>query len=112
MERISNDLHNIKFGITKSVCTGKTLIILAPIAITSQYYAEIKNTNKVNIIPKFEIGDSVNQILPVIYPDLKNNTENDLTVDEFILKCSKQNARHNLARYFGEFRDKSKKVLE
>lgn len=94
MERISSDLnHNIKFGITKSVRTGKTLIILAlSIAITSQYYTEVKNTNKVNIIPKIEIGETVNQILPMIYPDLKNNTEDNLTVDEFILEMSKQNA--------------------
>lgn len=94
IERISSDFnHNIKFSITKSVRTGKTLIILAlSIAITSQYYAEVRNTDKVNIIPKFEMGEVVNQILPMIYPDLKNNIEDDLTVDEFILEMSKQNA--------------------
>jgi hypothetical protein len=94
LERISSDLsRNIKFSITKSVRTGKTLIILAlSIAITSQYYAQVKNTDKIKIIPKLEIGETVNQILPMIYPDLKDSTEDDLTVDEFISEMSKQNA--------------------
>jgi hypothetical protein len=75
------------------VRTGKTLIILAlSIAITSQYYAEVKNTDKINIIPKLEIGETVNHILPIIYPDLKSDAQDDLTVDEFILEMSKQNA--------------------
>jgi len=94
LERISNDIKsNIKFDITKSVRTGKTMLILAlSIIITSQYYFEIKDTGKINIIPKFEAGDAVNQILPRIYPELKDSEKSDLTVDEFILKMSKENS--------------------
>lgn len=93
LERISKDIKsNIKFDIAKSVRTGKTMLILAlSIVITSQYYFEVRNTDKISIIPKFEIGESVNQILPIIYPELKNNSKNELTVDEFILEMSKQN---------------------
>ncbi|MFZ2975053.1 MAG: hypothetical protein WA055_00290 [Candidatus Moraniibacteriota bacterium] len=94
LERISKDIKsNIKFDITKSVRTGKTMLILAlSIMITSQYYVEVKNTGKTNIIPKFEVGDAVNQILPRIYPELKDSGKSDLTVDEFILKMSKENS--------------------
>jgi len=94
LERISNDIKsNIKFDITKSVRTGKTMLILAlSIMITSQYYFEVRDTGKINIIPKFEAGDVVNQILPRIYPELKDSGKSDLTVDEFILKMSKENS--------------------
>lgn len=94
LERISSDIKsNIKFDITKSVRTGKTMLILAlSIIITSQYYVEVKDTGKINIIPKFEAGDAVNQILPRIYPELKDSEKSDLTVDEFILKMSKENS--------------------
>ncbi len=94
LERISSDIKsNIKFDITKSVRTGKTMLILAlSIIITSQYYVEVKDTGKINIIPRFEAGDAVNQILPRIYPELKDSEKSDLTVDEFILKMSKENS--------------------
>ncbi|HAT74198.1 MAG: hypothetical protein US30_C0019G0024 [Candidatus Moranbacteria bacterium GW2011_GWF2_36_839] len=94
LERISRDIKsNIKFDIAKSVRTGKIMLILAlSIIITSQYYVEVKDTGKINIIPKFEAGDAVNQILPRIYPELKDSEKSDLTVDEFILKMSKENS--------------------
>ncbi|MDO9231700.1 MAG: hypothetical protein Q7U36_04475 [bacterium] len=94
LERISKDIKsNIKFDINKSVRTGKTMLILAlSIVITSQYYTVVKNTNKINVIPKFEVGDAVSQILPRLYPELKNNQKSDLTVDQFIQEMSKQNS--------------------
>jgi len=92
-ERIAADLRlNIKFNISRSVRTGRTLMILAlSIAISSQYYAEIRNNNQIEIIPEFQMGGTINQILPMMFPDLKNNLEDDLTVDEFILEITEQN---------------------
>ena len=92
-ERIAADLRlNIKFNISRSVRTGRSLMILAlSIAIASQYYAEIRNNNQIEIIPEFEMGDAINRILPMMFPDLKNNLEDDLTVDDFIKEVSEQN---------------------
>ncbi|HRY82927.1 MAG TPA: hypothetical protein P5232_04505 [Candidatus Moranbacteria bacterium] len=123
-ERIAKDLKlNIKFDIAKSVRTGKTMLILAlSIAITSQYYSEIKNNNNINIIPKFETGDAVSKILPMIYPDMKDNQKTELTVDEFISEISKQNAEGFLGNILesqglnekntGVSKEQMKKMLE
>ena len=92
LERIASDSRlNIKFNISRSIRTGKTLIILAlSIAITSQYYTEIKNNNQIRIIPELEMGGAVNEILPMMFPGLKDIPENDATVDQFIMEISKQ----------------------
>ena len=124
VERIAKDTKlNIKLDITKSVHTGKTMLILAlSIAITSQYYFELKNTNKINIIPKFETSDAVSQILPMMYPDLKEDEKSDLTVDEFILEMSKKGADGMLGnilesqglneKNIGVSEDQMKKIIE
>jgi hypothetical protein len=99
LARIIQDLNlNIKLSITKSVRTGKSIIILAlSIAIASQYYTEVRNSNQINIIPKLKMGSAVNQILPMVYPNLKNSAQNDLTVDQFISEIAKQNTDSFLA---------------
>ncbi len=79
---------SIRLNIPKAIHTGKGIIIIAlSLVITSQYYGEIKKTNKINVIPKFEMGKAINYALPMIYPDLKNNQKTELTVDDFILKA-------------------------
>ena len=100
-EKMRKDVTlNIKVDLQKSIRTGKAILILAlAIVTTSQYYFETKDTPKANIIPKMETGALTGKILPIIYPNLKNNSKDDLTVDEFILEMSKENSNSILSSF-------------
>lgn len=112
LERIASDSQsNIKFNISRSVRTGKAMLVLAfSIVITSQYYVSVKDTNRINTVPKFEVGDAVSQILPRLYPELKDNKESDLTVDEFIREMSKENSDGLLESILGSQNLDEKKI--
>lgn len=104
VRKISNDLElNIKISLTKSIRTGKVFLILAlALASSSQYYFETKDTPLANIIPKFETREITAQILPMIYPNFKNDSQEELTVDEFLLEMSSENSDNILSGFLSD----------
>jgi hypothetical protein len=91
--RIRKDLRlNIKINFWKTVRTGSTLIIFSlSLVIASQYYFEIKNSGRENLMPKFSMGgfseDLTSKILGYVYPNLASLDGENLTVDQMILKA-------------------------
>lgn len=90
--KIRADLRlNIKVDFYKSIRAGSTFVILAfSLAIASHYFFETKNTRLENIIPKFDMSRAINSIAPKIIstvnPEFKNISQENLTVDQWILK--------------------------
>lgn len=112
--KIAKDLElNKKIDVIKSARTGKSILILAlALAISTQYYFSVRNTDKAMIIPKFKSGFIAEKILPELYPNLKN-TEGDLTVDEFILEMSKKNSKEITSeKDLGMYEKEAEKILQ
>lgn len=95
ISKIEKDLRlNVKLDLWKSIRTGSTMLIFAlSLIIASQYYFQIKDSDKQNLIPQFNIGSwtggLTSKILSAINPGFKNLDNEDLTVDEFILQIQK-----------------------
>ena len=93
--KIRKDLKlNVKVDMWKTLRSGSTYIILAlGIAVASQYYATVKDSNVENIIPKFKMegltNALTNQILSAANPNFKNLDQAGLTVDQLILNTGK-----------------------
>lgn len=90
--QIRNDLSlNVKINFPKTLRTGKAFFMLAlAMAISSQYYAQVKNTGLLKL-PTLEAGvilenKLVKEALYKINPDLEKLESKDLTVDELILE--------------------------
>lgn len=96
MTRIKTDLHlNVKVNLWKSIRVGSSLMLFAfAVAITSQYYCEIKNMNSENLMPHFSVGEETggltSKLLSMINPDFKNLDQEGLTIDQFILQTQKE----------------------
>lgn len=103
MEKIAKEIKNgIILDVFKSIRLGRaTLIVAIALSISSQYYFEIKNTNRAGVIPEFKIDKLSSKIIPAIYPDLENMEKENLTVDEFILKTSTEKSGNLITEMLG-----------
>lgn len=94
--KIKADLHlNVKVNLWKSIRVGNSLMLFAfAMAITSQYYCEIKSRNSEHLMPHFSVGEETggltSKLLSIINPDFKNLDQEGLTVDQFILQTQKE----------------------
>lgn len=92
ISKIRKDLKlNIKVDLYKTLRTGSTQIVLAlAIVLTSQYYFTIRDYKTERIIPKFKMEGAVNvltsKMLSSVNPNFKDLSNEETTVDEFILK--------------------------
>jgi len=88
--RIMDDVRlNIWVSLWKSIRAGNTLVLLAvSFMIASQYYASAKNFDADRIVPQFRVssisGNLTSKILTLLNPDLKDISQEGLTVDQFI----------------------------
>lgn len=98
MGRIRKDLGlNIRIDLLKTLGTGKHLLVVAlAIMITSQYYSQAKKMDREMIIPKFEMGKAMESVtsktLSLINPQFKEISNDNMTVDQFILKIQENNS--------------------
>lgn len=92
MHRIRKDLDlNIKISLWKSLFTGKSRMVFATILlISSQYFFIIRNDNGPLVIPKLDLAPAtqklVGPVLGIMNPDFKQIQQDDITVDQFIIK--------------------------
>ncbi|MFZ2193360.1 MAG: hypothetical protein WAV31_03890 [Candidatus Moraniibacteriota bacterium] len=103
MEKIAKETRNgIILDVFKSIRIGRaTLIVAIALSISSQYYFEIKNTNRAGVIPEFKIDKLSSKIIPAIYPDLENMEKENLTVDDFILRASTEKSKNLITEMLG-----------
>lgn len=93
--KIKQDLRlNVKVSIWKSIQAGNFLLLLSvAVVIASQYYSEVKSLSAERLIPRFNVeemtGGATSKILSTVNPDFKNLEQEDLTVDQYILKKQK-----------------------
>ena len=97
--KIRRDLDlNIKINLGKTLGTGKQLLLLGiAITVASQYYVEIKNKETLDIVPRVEnmtyTNIIISKVLSSVNPNFKNISEENLTVDEFILKTQENQTK-------------------
>jgi hypothetical protein len=114
--RIKEDLRlNVRVNLWKSIRVGSSLMLFAfSIAITSQYYCEIKNKSSEHLMPHFSMGESTggltSKLLSAINPDFKNLDQEGLTVDQFILQTQKEQSENDVAS--GEIGSKIDQQIE
>jgi len=98
IHNIHNDLTlSIRINAWKTLRSGSTIIIFAfALAIAGQYYNGIKNSNAGRIIPKFKMTGLTSaltgKVLSFINPEFKNFSDENMTVDQLILKTQKDQA--------------------
>lgn len=99
--KIKRDLGlNIKINLGKTLGTGKQYLILAfAIVLSSQYFLTVQNKNPQSIIPNFASSQYSNiiisKVLSLINPEFKKISQDNLTVDEFILETQKNQKINN-----------------
>ena len=90
--RIRRDLElNIKIDLLKSLRTGKAMLVLAiSLVISLQYFSVISQLKGQILIPRIELGSTSSKVafsvLSAIDPTFKSLENENITVDEFILK--------------------------
>ena len=93
--RIRRDINlNIKVNLGKTITTGKQFIIIAvAIVVSSQYFLTIKDKDFQYVIPQVQsskLFDTLtSNVLGMINPDFKNISNENTTVDEFIIETQK-----------------------
>jgi hypothetical protein len=101
IERIRQDLKlNIKVDLWKTLRTGSAYLMLAiALIIASQYYGETKNISLQKTLPEFKLNafseKLTSKILASINPDFKNLEEESISVDQFVLKASREQFANN-----------------
>lgn len=94
--RIRRDMGlNTKISLVKTLTTGKQFIILAfAIVLASQYFFSIKDKEFEELVPKFSNNRYssmlTSKILSIINPEYKKISNEEITVDEFIVKSQKK----------------------
>jgi hypothetical protein len=100
MIRIKADLHlNVKVNLWKSIRVGSSLMLFSfAVAITSQYYCEIKSRSAEHLMPHFSVGKTTggltSKFLSVMNPEFKNLDQEGLTIDQFILQTQKEQIKN------------------
>ncbi len=93
---IKKDLKlNIKVNAGKSITAGKRFLILAiAIAISSHYYFSVYEREVQEIIPFSKnsqiMGKITSQVLGYVYPEFKSISNEDISVDQFLLQIQKE----------------------
>ena len=91
--KIRRDLDlNVKVSLWKSLHVGRVMLLLAlSITVTSQYYVTIGKTDGEKNIPQFDLSlissKVVMPMLATFNPSFKMITDDELTVDQFILQA-------------------------
>jgi hypothetical protein len=94
---IRNDLGlNVKISLWKSLLRGKSqLIVAVAIIISSQYFFTIQKMDGAKVLPKFDLSPVASKlfvpIFGIVNPNFKTMEQENLTVDEFILKNQEAN---------------------
>ena len=95
-ERIKNDLKsNIKISLWRALRLGRPFIVFSfAIVISSQYYFEVKKLGVEHAIPDFDVSKISRALVPKILSmaneAFKDSNDENMTVDEFILKIQSQ----------------------
>ncbi len=97
--RVREDLAaGVKINIWRSARMGRNFLILGiSLIIAGQYYFQVKKLPEEKLFFQIQINEElsnavVNKIVPLIFPDLRKIKDENLTVDQFILKTRKNQA--------------------
>ena len=90
---------NIKVNVGKSITAGKRFLILAiAIAISSHYYFSVYEREVQEIIPFSKnsqiMGKITSQVLGYVYPEFKSISNEDISVDQFLLQIQKEQMKN------------------
>lgn len=94
--KIRRDMkQNIKISLGKAIATGRQYIIIGIAVIVScQYFLTIKDKDLQYVIPKIQSSKTLDmltaRVLKAINPDFKNISNEDITVDDFIIETQKK----------------------
>lgn len=106
--RIRRDMRlNIEISLAKTLGTGKQFLILAfAIVLVSQYFFTVKEIDFQKQVPKFVTnkysGFITSKIISAINPDYKRISDNEITVDEFILENQKKELEKRNVELFSD----------
>lgn len=100
IRKIKKDMDlNIKLDLTKSLQTGRSLLIFGIVLIiVGQYFFTLQKVEGQKNMPQFEVGKNVGEmslkIMAAINPEFKSLENENITVDEFILHTQKEQVKN------------------